>query len=166
MVSNQRKAPALDWAAEYGVPTLSVPTMADPETADLRLRAAMKEHGVELIVLSGYLRPLGPRTLEAYEGRVINIHPGPLPAFGGQGMYGSRVHEAVIAAGVPESAIIIHVVDQEYDRGPVLARRAVPVEPGDTACDLEERVRQLEPAFFVATLRRIAAGELELPHAR
>jgi phosphoribosylglycinamide formyltransferase-1 len=95
-------------------------------------------------------------------GRILNIHPGPLPAFGGHGMYGRRVHEAVIAAGVAESGICIHLVDEEYDRGPVLARRAVPVEPGDTPQSLEARVIGLEPAFFVETLGRIARGEIVL----
>jgi len=86
-----------------------------------------------------------------------------LPQFGGHGMYGARVHQAVIAAGVAESAIVIHLVDEEYDRGPEIARRAVPVEPADTAATLEARVRALEPGFFVETLARIAAGDLILP---
>src|SRR5581483_2038162 len=114
------------------------------------------------VVLSGYLRQLGPRTLGRFQGRVLNIHPGPLPAFGGHGMYGRRVHEAVIAAGAPESGIAIHLVDEEYDRGPVIAQMAVPVEPGDTPQMLEARVTALEPGFFVQTLRRIAAGEIVL----
>jgi phosphoribosylglycinamide formyltransferase-1 len=77
-------------------------------------------------------------------------------------MYGRRVHEAVIAAGVAESGICIHLVDAEYDRGPVLARRSVPVEPGDTAATLEARVVGQEPEFYVETLKRIATGALSL----
>jgi phosphoribosylglycinamide formyltransferase-1 len=77
-------------------------------------------------------------------------------------MYGRRVHEAVIAAGVAESGICIHLVDEEYDRGPVIARMSAPVEPGDTAETLEARVTGLEPAFFVETLGRIARGEIVL----
>jgi len=78
-------------------------------------------------------------------------------------MYGRRVHEAVVAAGVGESGACIHVVDEEYDHGPVIARRAVPVEPGDTAADVETRVTAVEPEFFVETLQRISRGELKLP---
>lgn len=115
--------------------------------------------------MSGYLRRLGPITLERFAGRVLNIHPGPLPRFGGQGMYGRRVHEAVIAAGVSQSAAVIHVVDEEYDHGPHLATRLVPVEPGDTAEALEARVRAAEPAFFVETLRAISEGRLQLPQS-
>jgi phosphoribosylglycinamide formyltransferase-1 len=123
----------------------------------------MAAHGVELIVLSGYLRQLGPRTLARYAGRILNIHPGPLPRFGGHGMYGRRVHEAVIAAGVAESGICIHLVDEEYDRGPVLARRSAPVMAGETAETLEARVTALELEFYVETLRRIAEGAISLP---
>jgi phosphoribosylglycinamide formyltransferase-1 len=115
--------------------------------------------------MSGYLRRLGPAMLGAYAHRILNIHPGPLPAFGGEGMYGRRVHEAVLAAGVRESGIVIHLVDEVYDHGPVVARRAVPVEPGDTAETLEARVRAAEPGFFVETLQRLARGDLELPRA-
>ena len=163
LISNNRNAPALVFAAGQDVPALHIPTQSDPASADERLAAALSAHGVELIVLSGYLRQLGPRTLARYEGRILNIHPGPLPQFGGHGMYGRRVHEAVIAAGVAESGIVIHLVDAEYDRGPVIARRSVPVEPGDSAESLEARVTGLEPDFFVETLKRIAEGALALP---
>lgn len=163
MVSNLKTAPALDFAREHGIPALCIPTKADPEAADRGLAEAMAAHGVEMIVLSGYLRRLGPETLDRYAGRIINIHPGPLPAFGGQGMYGRRVHEAVLAAGVRESGIVIHLVDEEYDHGPTVAARAIPVMPGDTTDDLEARVRAAEPGFFVETLQRIAKGELALP---
>jgi phosphoribosylglycinamide formyltransferase 1 len=162
MVSNNRSAPALAFAADAGVPALCIPTQGDAGAADARLAEAMLSKGVEVIVLSGYLRQLGPRTLGQYAGRILNIHPGPLPAFGGHGMYGRRVHEAVIAAGVAESGICIHLVDEEYDRGPVIARRAAHVEPGDTPESLEARVTALEPAFFVETLGRIARGEIVL----
>jgi phosphoribosylglycinamide formyltransferase-1 len=163
MVSNIRKAPALAWAQDAGVPALCIPTQADPQAADATLAAEMAAHGVELIVLSGYLRQLGPQTLGRYAGRILNIHPGPLPDFGGHGMYGRRVHEAVLAAGVAESGIVIHLVDEEYDRGPVIAARTVPVQPGDTPETLEARVTALEPPFFVQTLQRLADGSLRLP---
>jgi phosphoribosylglycinamide formyltransferase-1 len=163
MVSNNRSSAALEFARAHGVPALCIPTQADPEAADAALAEALAAHGVELVVLSGYLRRLGPKTLARYGGAALNIHPGPLPEFGGPGMYGRRVHEAVLAAGVAESGVAIHVVDEEYDRGPVIARKIVPVKPGDTAETLEARVRAAEPQFFVETLQRIANGQIRLP---
>lgn len=163
MVSNNKSSDALEFARRHGVPALCIPTQADADAADAALAEALASHGVELVVLSGYLRRLGPRTLGRWAGRVINIHPGPLPDFGGHGMYGRRVHEAVLAAGVAESGVSIHVVDEEYDHGPVIARKAVPLSAGDTAETLEARVRAAEPAFFVETLQRIRAGEIVLP---
>ena len=162
MVSNNRSAPALAFAEAAGFPALAIPTRDDPDAADARLADALTAAGVDLVILSGYLRQLGSRTIQRFAGRILNIHPGPLPAFGGHGMYGRRVHEAVIAAGAPESGICIHLVDEEYDRGPVIARRSVPVEPGDTAESLEARVTSLEPSFFVETLSRIGRGEIVL----
>ena len=163
MVSNNKGAEALAFAREAGIPSLCIPTQSAPDAADARLVEAMTSRGVDLIVLSGYLRRLGPKMLARFGGRILNIHPGPLPQFGGQGMYGRRVHEAVLAAGVAESGATIHIVDEEYDHGPVIARKSVPVLPGDTAEALEARVRGQEAAFFVDTLQRIARGEIELP---
>lgn len=163
VVSNNKTAGALEFAAAHGVPTLVIPTQANPEAADARLCAAMEAAGAELIVASGYLRRLGPKTLARYRNRVINIHPGALPAFGGEGMYGRRVHEAVIAAGVVESGVTIHAVDEIYDHGPVIAQRSIPLAAGETADSLEAKITALEPAFFVETLRRIADGDLALP---
>jgi phosphoribosylglycinamide formyltransferase-1 len=165
LVSNNRSAAALDFARAHGIAALCIPTKDDPDAADAKIAAAMAEHGVELIVMSGYLRRLGPKTLARYAGRILNIHPGPLPDFGGEGMYGRRVHEAVLAAGVPQSGIVIHLVDEEYDHGAAVARRSIPVMDGDTAETLEARVRAAEPGFFVETLQRLARGDLRLPGA-
>ena len=116
--------------ASAAIAALCIPTQADPEAADARWPQALAAHGVELIVLSGYLRRLGPKTLARYA-RPDPQHPsGPLPEFGGHGMYGRRVHEAVMAAGVAESGVSIHLVDEEYDHGPVMARRAMPWSRG------------------------------------
>lgn len=163
LVSNNRTAPALDFARERNIPSEVIPTQADARLADARLAEVMSAAGVELIVLSGYLRRLGPVTLERFRNRIVNVHPGPIPEFGGEGMYGRRVHEAVIAAGVPETAITIHLVDEEYDHGPVLGRWAVPVRPDETVESLEGKVTAMEPWLFVETLQKIAVGELILP---
>ncbi|HUH85296.1 MAG TPA: phosphoribosylglycinamide formyltransferase [Stellaceae bacterium] len=164
-ISNNADAPALVHARAFGVPAchLSQTKLGRNVALDAEIAATLAAHGVELVILSGYLRKLGPTSLARYRGRILNIHPGPLPKYGGPGMFGRHVHEAVLAAGERESGIAIHVVDEEYDRGPVLARRTVPIEPGDTPETLALRVQALEPEFFVETLRRIAEGRLTLP---
>jgi len=162
VVSNRRAAPALDFARDHGVAALFIPTLADPEAADARLARALGEAGVEWVILSGYLRKLGPLTLAAHAGRVLNIHPALLPRHGGQGMYGRRVHEAVLAAGDTVSGASVHLVDGEYDHGAVIAQAEVPVLAGDTAESLERRVMAAEPGLFVHTLQRIVAGSLRL----
>jgi phosphoribosylglycinamide formyltransferase-1 len=163
VVSNRKDAPALAFAREHGLPALFIPTLKDPAGADRRLAEALAEAGCDLVVLSGYLRKLGPRTLAAYRNRILNIHPALLPRYGGQGMYGRRVHEAVAAAGDSRSGVSVHLVDEHYDHGPVIAQCEVALDPGDAAADVERKVVAAEPGLFVDTLRRIAAGQLKLP---
>jgi phosphoribosylglycinamide formyltransferase-1 len=165
LVSNSAKAPALDFARERGIACEVIPTAADPDAADQALAAALAASGADWVVLSGYLRRIGPAVLARFADRILNIHPGPLPAFGGEGMYGRRVHEAVIAAGVPQSEVTIHLVDGEYDHGRVLGRWPVPVEAGDTPQALEQRVTALEPDVMTRTLIDLAEGRLELSQA-
>jgi phosphoribosylglycinamide formyltransferase-1 len=163
VVSNRKDAPALAFAREQGVAAACIPTLSDPIAADVRLADALRAAGVEVVVLSGYLRKLGPATLGAYAHRILNVHPALLPRYGGQGMYGRRVHEAVAAAGEAVSGASVHLVDEEYDRGPVLAQRVVPLAAGDTAEEIERKVTAVEPSLLVETLGRIASGALTLP---
>lgn len=165
VVSNRKDSPALAFAAENDVTTCCIPTIKDPDGADAALAEALAAARADLVVLSGYLRKLGPRTLAAYRHRILNVHPALLPDFGGQGMYGRRVHEAVLAAGVAETGATVHLVDDEYDHGPPVAQARVPVRAGDTAADIEARVMAAEPGLFIDTLKRIASGELKLPAA-
>ncbi len=163
VISNRKAAPALAFAAEHGVATRFIPTVADPDAADAALAAALRAAGAELVVLSGYLRKLGPKTLRAYAGRVLNIHPALLPRFGGPGMYGRRVHEAVAASGDAVSGATVHLVDGEYDHGPPVAALEIPLAPGDDAAAIEAKVTAAEPGFFVEVLKRISEGALRLP---
>lgn len=163
VVSNRKAAPALEFAREHAIATLCIPTTVDPTGADERLAAALRDAGADLVILSGYLRKLGPVTLEAFGGRILNIHPALLPSYGGQGMYGRRVHEAVVAAGERETGATVHLVDDEYDHGAVVAQVRLPVEPGDTPESVERKVMAAEPRLFVETLQRVASGDLSLP---
>jgi phosphoribosylglycinamide formyltransferase 1 len=162
VISNNEAAPALDAARAFGAQALHLSQTRLGPSADLdrAIAEALAGAGVEWVVLSGYMRKLGPETLRRFRGRIINVHPALLPRHGGRGFYGSRVHAAVIAAGDTTSGATVHLVDEEYDRGAALAQREIPVLPGETAESLERRVREIEPPLVVETLRRIASGDL------
>jgi phosphoribosylglycinamide formyltransferase-1 len=164
VVCNNSRARAIERARREGIPFrhLSGRTHPDPHELDAAVASTFEEHGVELVVLAGYMKKLGPRTLDRYRGRVLNIHPALLPKFGGKGMYGSRVHEAVLGSGDAVSGVTVHMVDGEYDRGPIVAQREVPVLVDDTPESLASRVLEQEHAFYPETLQMIAAGEIDL----
>ncbi|MBT5242436.1 MAG: phosphoribosylglycinamide formyltransferase [Rhodospirillaceae bacterium] len=168
LVSNNRTSAALEWAAENGLPHLhlSPRTVSSEDALDQAHLDALKEAKVDLIVLAGYMRKIGPKVLTAYANRILNIHPALLPKYGGQGMYGGRVHEAVIANGDSESGVTVHLVDGEYDTGPVVAQAKVPVLPNDTADELAKRVLAQEHRLYTDTLIRIVAGEINLDALR
>jgi phosphoribosylglycinamide formyltransferase 1 len=164
VISNNRDAEALARAERAGIPRyhLSGKTHPDPDRLDAEILATLERHNVDLVLLAGYMRKLGARTLARYRGRVINIHPALLPKYGGHGMYGERVHEAVLAARERETGVTIHVVDEEYDHGAIVAQCRVPVLPDDTVASLAARVLECEHEFLVETLAKIADGTLTL----
>jgi len=140
-------------AAGLGAPVVSLP---GHPTADEFERAVSSFGGADVIVLAGYLKRLEiPAT---FAGRIVNIHPALLPAFGGRGMYGRRVHEAVLASGASVTGCTVHLVDAEYDHGPVLLQRSCPVLPGDTPETLAARVFELEKAVYVEALGALLGG--------
>ena len=157
VISNNRGARALERAREAGVPGLYLGSREypDPAALDAALESALLEHQVDWVLLAGYLRKLGPVVLKKRRGRVLNIHPGPLPRYGGPGMYGLHVHRAVLRDGLEHTEICIHRVSKEYDRGRVVARRKVPVLEDDTPESLQQRVQKEEHRFYPATLARI-----------
>ena len=159
VVSNNGEASALRRARSAGIAAyhLSTRTHPDPAALDAAICVALERHAVDLVVLAGYMKLLGPRTLGRFPGRVLNTHPALLPKFGGPGMYGIHVHRAVLAAGESKTGASVHVVTEEYDAGPVIAQCQVPVEPGDTPETLGERVQAQERGLLVEVLGRIAA---------
>jgi phosphoribosylglycinamide formyltransferase-1 len=165
VISNNSGSGAAQRAEREGIPFhhLSGKTHPSAEALDTAIDETLEGYGVELVILVGYMKKLGPKTLSRFAGRVINTHPALLPKFGGQGMYGARVHEAVLAAGEKETGISVHVVDQDYDTGPVIAQCRVRVEPGDTPDSLAERVVAREHEFLVETIAAIVDGQIPLP---
>ena len=164
VISNNSRSLALERARRANIPTahLSAVTHPDPTRLDEAIADTLSAHGVQLVALAGYMKKLGPRTLSRYRNRVLNVHPALLPKFGGRGMYGERVHAAVIAAGERVSGVSVHLVDEEYDRGPVIAQSQVPVLPNDTPETLAARVLQREHALYPQTLQRIATADIDL----
>ena len=152
VASNRAGAGALERARTRNIPTAVIANPADGPA----LAALLESHRVDCIALAGYLRLVPPEVTERWRGRIVNIHPALLPRFGGPGMYGRRVHEAVIAAGDRESGATVHHVDHAYDRGAIIAQERVPVEPGDTPDSLAARVLAAEHRLYPRTLNALA----------
>lgn len=153
VISDRASAGALQRAADAGVRPA---VLQDPADGGEILKLLTEER-VDLIALAGYLRLLPAAVVADYRNRVLNVHPAPLPRFGGHGMYGRRVHEAVLAAGVSETGVTVHFVDEEYDRGAVVAHWPVPVLRGDTADSLAQRVLTAEHVIYPRVLEMVAS---------
>jgi phosphoribosylglycinamide formyltransferase-1 len=164
IVSNNSQSGAHQRAERHAIPFrhLSSQTHPDAEQLDRALCAALEEHSADLVFLAGYMKKLGRYTLTRFQGRILNTHPSLLPRFGGQGMYGARVHQAVIASGERVSGVTVHGVDADYDTGPVISQCEVPVLAGDDAESLAARVQARERELVVETLARLVSGELVL----
>ena len=151
LVSNKATAGGLTVAAERGIPSLVV-KRKDWATGE-ELLAALKAYKVDLIVLAGFLWLIPPYLVKAYPKRIVNIHPALLPKYGGKGMYGHHVHEAVRAAGETESGITIHYVNEHYDEGNIIFQAAVRLDPEDSPEQIAERVLRLEHANYWRVVR-------------
>ena len=164
VISNNSTSGALQRARHASIPGFHISGVIQPDDAalDVAILDTLQGHGVDVVVLAGYMKMLGPAVLSRYEGRVLNVHPALLPKFGGQGMYGRRVHEAVLAAGESATGATVHVVDGEYDHGPVVAQSEVPVLRDDTVESLSARVLEREHSLLVETLQKVATGEIDL----
>jgi phosphoribosylglycinamide formyltransferase 1 len=161
VLSDRRDAGGLERARHWGIPTEVLP---NPSDAAVWI-ALLRRYSVDLVVLAGYVKLVPANVIAAYRGRIVNVHPALLPAFGGKGMYGRRVHEAVLASGAPETGATVHLVDEAYDHGATLAQARVPILPGDTPELLAQRVLEMEhrllPAVVLAAARAGRAVPLE-----
>jgi phosphoribosylglycinamide formyltransferase-1 len=153
VISNKAGAGALERARQDGVPTATI--AEDGQDVD-RLLALLTQRGIGLVVLAGYLKKVPDSVVAAFRGRMLNVHPALLPCFGGAGMYGRRVHEAVLASGARVSGVTVHLVDELYDHGRILAQWPVPVRPGDTADTLAARVLEAEHKLLPAVVSAFA----------
>jgi phosphoribosylglycinamide formyltransferase 1 len=155
---------ALARAEAAGIPTLTV----DREEvasggSGAAMLASLEQHRIDLVVLAGYLKLIPPEVVESFRGRMINIHPALLPAFGGRGMYGLRVHRAVLESGARVTGATVHLVDERYDEGRILAQWPVPVLAGDTPEALAARVLKVEHLILPLAIERLVLGEQPAP---
>ena len=168
VISNNSDSGALERARRSGVSAchLSGRTHPDPGALDKAIAGVFQSHGVDLVLLAGYMKKLGPVTLQSYPSRILNIHPALLPAFGGKGMYGTRVHRAVIESGARVSGVTVHLADEEYDRGPIVAQQAVQVDQDDTPESLAARVLEVEHRVYSDVVRLFAEGRVRVEAGR
>jgi phosphoribosylglycinamide formyltransferase-1 len=167
VISNNQDAEALRRAEKCGIPARHISRRTCPEPGDLDALVArvLREHGTDVVLLAGYLRKIGPQTLRAFDGRILNVHPSLLPRHGGRGMFGLAVHQAVLASRDQVTGASVHLVTDNYDEGPVVSQREVAVDPDDDADSLSAKVRIIERALVIETLDRMARGELPGRHA-
>ena len=172
VAGNHAESPALTRAAELGLPARALSSPAAAATPEQEsaytdaLRGLLDETRPDLICLAGYLRRLPTDIVRAYAGRILNTHPALLPAFGGRGMYGARVHQAALDYGVKVSGCTVHFVDETYDTGPIILQSVVPVQDGDTADTLAARVLDAEHAAYPQAVALFAEGRLLLDGRR
>lgn len=153
VLANKADAPILTRASRHGAPTLFVsPKGLTREAYDAQVTHALQQAGVDVVLMIGYMRIVSPAFVQAWKGRMLNVHPSLLPAFGG--MMDRVVHEAVLAAGVAETGCTVHQVTEEVDGGPIVLQKRCPVLPGDTVDSLRERVQALENVAFVEVLQQ------------
>ena len=158
VVSNKSGCAALARAIERGI-TCAV--LSNPKDGDALL-ALLREHNIDVLVLAGYLALVPPAVTRAFRGKLVNVHPSLLPAFGGPGMYGKHVHAAVLASGARISGATVHFVDEVYDRGAIIAQWPVPVFEEDSPADLAARVLHVEHALLPRVVELLCAESLAL----
>ena len=152
VASNRPDSPALIRAATASIDI--APFNAGDDGSELL--DLLHEFRIDLVVLAGYIKKIPPKVIREYAGRIINIHPGLLPEFGGEGMYGAHVHEAVIASGAEETGVTVHLVDDDYDRGPIIAQWRIRVEQSDTPDTLAARVLNVEHVVYPRAVEMVA----------
>jgi phosphoribosylglycinamide formyltransferase-1 len=168
VISNNSKAFALERARNHNIPALhlSHKQFAIPEEFDQRLLEVLKENQIDMVILAGYMKILSPVIIRAYKNRILNIHPALLPHFGGPGMYGIHVHEAVIKSGVKITGVTVHIVDEVYDHGAIVIQKPLEVKDDDTPETLAERVLKIEHQTYKEAIQLFAEGRVEVKDNR
>ncbi len=164
VLSNNSDAGALEIAREHGILAIHInrKMFATDDEFDRKLLSVLADAKTNFIVLAGYMKKINPAIVRQYRNRMLNIHPALLPAFGGSGMYGARVHEAVLASGAKYSGATVHIVDDAYDHGPIVLQQRVDIAPGDTPDTLAARIHEVEHKLYPEAIRLFAEGKVTI----
>ena len=164
VISNNSKAFCLERARKHNIPVihLSHKMFETKDEFDDQLLSVLKKNETDLVILAGYMKILSPKVIRAYRNRILNIHPGLLPHFGGKGMYGIHVHEAVLKSGMKISGVTVHIVDEIYDHGPIILQKCVPVEDDDTPDTLAQRVLKVEHQLYSEAIQLFVENKIEV----
>ncbi|MBI5216949.1 MAG: phosphoribosylglycinamide formyltransferase [Ignavibacteriae bacterium] len=164
VLSNNSSSGALEFARQQGIPAVHCSRLQFSSDAEFvaAMMQTLREHNNNFIVLAGYMKKLDPTIISSFKNRIINIHPALLPAYGGKGMYGMHVHEAVIANRDSVSGATVHLVDEEYDRGPVVLQERVDVSTTDTPESLAEKVLKIEHTLYPKAINLFAQGRIHV----
>lgn len=154
VISNNSTAKALQFAQAHNIPAVHISSQTTPDE-DVSIKKALKEHKVSMVILAGYMKKIGPKTLKEFENRIINVHPALLPKYAG--LYGDAVHEAVLLNKEKVTGVTIHLVDNQYDHGKIIAQKSIRIGKKDTLNGLKKRIQTLEKALFLKVLQKLAS---------
>ena len=168
LIGNNSNAGAFEKAKKHGVPSvhLAASHFESEQVYTDKLISMLDSYKVELIILAGYMKKLPLPVVNKYRSRIVNVHPGLLPAFGGKGMYGSKVHQAVIDYGAKLTGVTVHFVDEEYDHGPIISQVSIAVEDQDDPHSLAERVLKVEHSNYWKAIEAISSGRIRVEGRR
>ena len=164
VISNNSSSYALRRAREAGIKAVHMSLYTHPteDELDLAISTLMELHSVDLVILAGYMKKIGPGMLRSFPNRILNSHPSLLPNYCGPGMYGKKVHEAVLAAGEKKTGVTIHLVDEEYDHGPIVDQVKLCINPDQSLENLERTIKSVEHNLWVDTIRKLQQGVIDL----
>jgi len=158
LITNNKTTAIYPWCLENGIEVLHISGKTHPDNEDQAIKDALASVATDIVVLSGYMKKIGTQTLQAFNNKILNIHPSLLPKHGGHKMYGDFVHAAVLEAGEEVSGASVQVIDASYDTGPVLLQQEVSVLAGDTVDSLGARVRAVEGELYINALKKWQAN--------
>lgn len=160
VIFNNKDSEVAAWSKTNGLQHRHISGLTHPEDAarDIAIRDTLEAVGTDLVVLSGYMKKIGPETLALYRNRIMNIHPSLLPKHGGKGLFGDKVHEAVLKSGDAESGATVHLINEEYDEGPILLQRRVPIDKTETLKTLKNKIQSIEGQLYIDAINSLVSS--------